>query len=205
MPNPSDEWETQQTAGAEKAHPGARIEAVKWLEHHGDALYRFALIRVRDRAVAEDLVQETLLAGWCGREAFSARSAERTWLMSILKHKLIDHIRSTQRETPSAHIDGQVDAWFNDRGRWACDPAVIPDPRSAVEFDQLRDQLLRCIGELPPRLAQAFILTQLDSLSSAEACKALKTNSTNLWVMLHRARLRLRQCLEKAGFARESR
>lgn len=178
-------------------------DATHWVSEHGDALYRFALARVRDPDVAEELVQETFLAGLKSMDSYQERSSERTWLIGILKHKVVDHIRRAAREVASDDIDVEVDTYFNERGGWALPPSLAGNPVNQVEQDELAQQLSDCMQALPERLSKVFVLTQVDGVIGDEACKVLGITTTNLWVMLHRARLRLRQCLENRGFGRK--
>jgi RNA polymerase sigma-70 factor, ECF subfamily len=182
----------------------------RWLEDHGDALYGFAYVRVRDRDAAEDLVQETLLAAWRSRENFAANSAERTWLTGILKHKLADHWRRSARQ-PSEPLEADIADELIERtfdmtkgGRWRVAPSAWNNPDAALEQQQFWQVLAECVDALPPAQAQAFTLCELDGIKGDEACKVMEIAATNLWVMLHRARLRLRQCLEDNWFGRGS-
>lgn len=179
-----------------------------WLDEHGDALYGFAYVRLRDREAAEDAVQETLLAAWRSRENFAAASSERTWLIGILKHKLADHWRRTARR-PSESLDTDdqlIEQTFDmaKGGEWRVAPSAWEDPDAALEQQQFWQILVDCVDALPPAQAQAFSLCELDGIKGEEACKAMNVAATNLWVMLHRARLRLRQCLENNWFGRGS-
>lgn len=185
-----------------------------WLDEHGDALFGFAYLRLRDRDAAEDLVQETLLAAWRGRERFVGHSSERTWLIGILKHKLADHWRRRRREPQPAATPGPdgldrelLGALFDDtrRDHWRAPPSPWSDPDAALEQRQFWQVFSACVAALPPAQAQAFSLCELDGFKGEEACKAMGLAATNLWVMLHRARLRLRACLEKNWFLREER
>lgn len=176
-----------------------------WLDQHGDVLYRYAYFRLRDSAQAEDLVQETLLAAWQARQRFSGRSTERTWLIGILKNKLVDYFRKHRREQPLgdlADTDAEVNALFeNDADQhWRTSPMDWANPTQALQQKQFWKVFTECIDALPPRQAQVFCLCELDELDNDEACKVLGVAPTNLWVMLHRARLRLRQCLETHWF-----
>jgi RNA polymerase sigma-70 factor (ECF subfamily) len=182
----------------------------RWLADHGDALYGFAYMRLRDRDTAEDLVQETLLAAWRSRERFAANSAERTWLIGILKHKLADHWRQAARQ-PNEPLDPDIaddliEQTFDmsRRGHWRVAPSAWNNPDGALEQQQFWQIFIDCVAALPPAQAQAFSLCELDGVKGDEACKVMDVAATNLWVMLHRARLRLRQCLEKNWFGRES-
>lgn len=183
----------------------------RWLDEHGDALYGFAFMRLRDREAAEDIVQDTLLAAWRSRENFAAASSERTWLIGILKHKLADHWRRSARQ-PSESLDASADDNLIEQtfdmtkgGPWRVAPSAWDDPDAALEQQQFWQIFIDCVGALPPAQARAFSLCELDGMKGDEACKAMDVAATNLWVMLHRARLRLRQCLENNWFDRGSR
>lgn len=185
-------------------NPGvSQIDPSQWVNLHGDVLYRFALLRVGDSSVAEELVQETFLAALKGQQDFKGQSSERTWMIGILKHKIVDHLRQAKREVLTEDMDAEVDAYFNEQGGWAVAPSILRNPLKSAEQEELRMQLVACLEQLPERLAQAFVLTQIDGLIAEEACKALGITSTNLWVMLHRSRLRLRRCLEGKGFGQK--
>ncbi|MGD2098594.1 MAG: sigma-70 family RNA polymerase sigma factor [Desulfobacterales bacterium] len=171
-----------------------------WVESYGDFLYRFALSRVKDHSVAEDLVQETFLAALRARENFQGRSAGRTWLTAILKHKIVDHIRKKIREPSTDKIESLIDALdpdFDDHGHWQIRPGKWRvNPGKLYEQKEFVDVLYHCLAELPERLAEAFIKREMDGLSTAEICKELGITATNGWVMLYRARMSLRRCLE---------
>lgn len=185
-----------------KSHPDAAIidDPESWVDHYGDFLYRFALSRIKDPAVAEDLVQETFLAALQGRENFKGRSAGRTWLVAILKHKIVDHIRKKFREPSSDKIEtlaDQTDPDFNGQGEWQLRPSRWDvNPARIYEQKEFLDVLYRCLAEVPERLAEAFMMREMDGLSTSEVCKALDITATNSWVMLYRARMSLRRCLE---------
>jgi len=170
-----------------------------WVDQHGDALFRYALFRIHDSQAAEDLVQETFLAALRARESFAGRSSIRTWLFGILKHKIIDHIRKIIRERPQEGIEsvrnmsGDI---FDEQGGWKAGPAEwTTDPGLLFQQQEFWEMLQNCLSELPPRLQQTFTLRELDGLSAEEVRKILKVSATNGGVMLHRARIRLRQCL----------
>lgn len=171
-----------------------------WVENYGDFLYRFALSRVKDPAVAEDLVQETFLAALRARENFKGRSAGRTWLIAILKHKIVDYIRKKIREPSTDKIETLSDSAesdFDARGEWQIRPSKWAiNPGKIYEQKEFMDVLYRCLAELPSRLAQAFMLREIDGLGTEEICKELDITATNSWVMLYRARMSLRHCLE---------
>jgi len=178
-----------------------------WVDHYGDFLYRFALSRIKDPAVAEDLVQETFLAALRGRENFKGHSAGRTWLVAILKHKIVDYIRKKIREPSSDKIEvltDQTDPDFNEQGEWQLRPSRwAVNPGRIYEQKEFLDVLYRCLAGVPERLAEAFMMREIDGLSTAEVCKALDITATNSWVMLYRARMSLRRCLEDSWLGAE--
>jgi RNA polymerase sigma-70 factor (ECF subfamily) len=183
-----------------------KLNPERWVEEHGDVLFGYALARVRDRQVAEDIVQETLVSAFRARESFSGKSSERTWLVGILKHKIHDYYRKHYREretlekTPNPDderfIEGQFDRWSH----WKHKPAAWRSPESALEEKEFWKVLRQCIDALPTRLGDAFSLRVLDGLETDSICKILDITTTNLGVMLHRARISLRRCLEENWF-----
>jgi RNA polymerase sigma-70 factor (ECF subfamily) len=192
----------------EAAQPGAGTSPDRWVDEHGDALYRYALAHVRHAGVAQDLVQETFLAALRSRASFAGRSSERTWLIGILKHKIGDHLRRAYRERETWAEDDSPAAGaplFDERGHWRHREGLGPGQWGrpadlALEDAEFWGVLERCLGALSARSAEAFVLRELDSLSTDEICKVLNVTATNLWVMLHRARMRLRRCLELSWF-----
>lgn len=167
----------------------------KWVDQHGDALLRFALVRVGDRSTAEDLVQETLLAAWRGRHAFDAASTPRTWLVGILKRRVADHFRRVGRQPPTAAGAGAD----------AIEHAPEPPSRAnagpeAAEFWRV---ITACTADLPEHLARAFRLRAFGDAEPAAICDAEGITRKNLSVRLHRARQLLRKCLETRWFASE--
>lgn len=175
-----------------------------WVAAHGDYLYRYAMMRVRDPAVAEDLVQETFLAALKGRGNFSGKSSEKTWLVGILKHKLIDQVYRSRSGVQVENIELTADLSaerFDESGHWRASLAEWSDPDRALEKDEFWRVFEACVERLPPQMARLFLLKEMDGLSGEELCKALDISTTNnAWVMLSRARMRLRDCLEANWF-----
>ena len=172
----------------------------KWVNQHGDYLFRFALGRLRNPELAENAVQETFLAALKSEKSFSGQSTERTWLIGILKHKIIDHYRRKYREIPVTdlqHDKEAVDSFFDYTGQPKKFPKNwLPDQRKLIENSEFWETFEDCLKHLPKITAEAFSLREIDKIKSEEICKILNINPTNLWVMLHRARLQLRGCLE---------
>lgn len=167
-----------------------------WVEAHGDYLFNFALGQLRDASAAEDLVQDTFLAAFKAREGFTGGSSERTWLVGILRHKICDHLRRTCRERAvRAEIPdaaGDVDGW-SEAALWLHEIAAeSQSPSRRLELAEFRAQLEIALGQLPPRLAQAFQLHAIDEQPKPEVCRRLSVSESNFWVMLHRACKNLR-------------
>jgi len=167
-------------------------------------MYRYALMRVRNPAVAEDMVQETFLSALKARERFAGKSAEKTWLIGILKHKIIDHFRKSGREHPVDDINKEADhqdAFFDEQGHWNTEIAAWNRPGEALEKKQFWEIFSACISDLPAHLADLYILREINGMQSDEVCKVLNISTTNnMWVMLSRARMKIRRCLEARWF-----
>jgi RNA polymerase sigma-70 factor (ECF subfamily) len=173
---------------------------------HRGYLLRVAVLQLRDNDVAEDVVQDTLLAALQGAGGFSGRSSLKTWLTGILKHKIVDVIRRKGREPAFASLDEEtqlddLDALFDETGHWENPPADWGNPESALSQQQFMDVMQMCLEKLPPNTARVFVMREVMELESEEICKELAITSTNLWVILYRARIALRQCLEQKWFA----
>jgi RNA polymerase sigma-70 factor (TIGR02943 family) len=178
-----------------------------WLETHGDYLYRYAMFRLRNATAAEDAVQETLLAALQASNRYQGSSSERTWLVEILKHKIIDHYRRIGRAREVRAFDLGEDEYdpFERSGEWEGhwreDMAPTDwhlDASATLEKKEFWETLDRCLSDLPQRTALAFTMREIDGLSSEEVCDVLDLSRNNLWVLLHRARLQLRYSLEAA-------
>ena len=190
---------------AEHASPAAHPAAI---ERERAYLLRYARLQLRNPAQAEDAVQETLLAALEGAARFSGKSSLRTWLTGILKHKIIDHLRRAGREQPLTGIDDDrpeaeaVDALFAADGHWREFPARWGNPDAALENSRFWIAFEACALRLPARTARVFMMREIMDMPTEEICKELDITATNCWVMLHRARLTLRQCLELQWFGK---
>ncbi|MEY2686474.1 MAG: hypothetical protein RL375_672 [Pseudomonadota bacterium] len=174
------------------------------LEQHRDALLRYALKQLRNPAWAEDAVSDTLLVAIEKPQAFAGGSQLRTWLAGILKHKVIDQIRKHGREmslTPEDDEDVD-DLLFAADGHWREAPQDWGDPQAQLGQRQFMTVLDACVERLPGLQGQVFMMREWLELDTDEICKQLAISSTNLFVLLHRARLRLRDCLQLNWFAR---
>jgi len=170
-----------------------------WLNEHSDYLYRFALVRLRDPHQAEDVVQETFIAA-IKSSSFADQSTPRTWLTGILKHKIIDVMRKSMREIAASDLmndeDGNMDDFFDDTGHWLDTPQTWEMPDNALEQKQFLGVLQNCMDKLPTKLATLFLMRDVHETDNEEICKELNITTTNAWVMLYRARMGIRKCLE---------
>jgi RNA polymerase sigma-70 factor (ECF subfamily) len=180
-----------------------------WVDLHCEALFGYALRRVADTETAKDLVQETLLAAWRSADRFAGKATERTWLFRILRNKIADHYRGSRPEfsvdalNELARLEEQQ---FNrtglHAGAWAkaAAPAEWPEGSQAMEQSEFWDVVHNCTTKLPPHTRTAFLMREMDGHSSEEICETLGIKRNHLGVLLHRARLALRRCLELNWF-----
>ena len=172
-------------------------------------LMRFARLQLRNDAWAEDVVSETMLAALTRPQAFEGKSQLRTWLVGILKHKVVDALRAHKREATLDHgEDGQSDPLeemaFKPDGHFQEKPSEWGNPQQDLQSRQFMVILDACVEKLPTVQGRLFLMREWLEMSSDEICKELQLTSTNLYVQLHRARLRLRECLELNWFANPS-
>jgi RNA polymerase sigma-70 factor (ECF subfamily) len=211
-----EQQQSSLTLGAEASRANSSPESLlnpeRWVEEHGDAMFGFAALRVRDRAIAQDLVQETFLAAIKGKSSFGGRSSERAWLFGILRNKLTDYYRLQGREVSLGDLEAPLPEEKNAFGAagvgkdgWliAVAPEAWETPEEALVSKEFHEVLRDCLSHLPTKIAQAFFLREIDGVSSDQICKDLGVSPNNVWVMLHRARMGLRRCLEVHWFGSE--
>ena len=206
----NDKTKTAASSRIAMGHDGhAAGDPKSWVDEHGDALFRYALLRVRERASAEDVVQETFLAAVKSRGEFQGGSQVRTWLIGILRHKIGDYFRKNGREIQvddPDDADPVVDSWFDRKGFWLKPKRPRTwdvNPAELAERQEFWLVLQSCMDALPGRAGEAFSLRVVNDTEADEVCKVLGITTTNLWVLLHRARARLRACLEEKWFGRQ--
>ncbi len=174
------------------------------LESLRPQLLKYARLQLRNDAWAEDAVSETLLAALERPDGFAGRSQLKTWLVGVLKHKLVDQIRRNSKELSTTREDDVDldDQLFDSTGHWREAPTDWgDDPEQALRQLDFMRVLEACVDKLPGQQGRLFMMREWLELDTEEICKALAISPTNLWVMLHRARLRLRECLELNWFA----
>ncbi|MFC2080062.1 sigma-70 family RNA polymerase sigma factor [Bacteroidota bacterium] len=177
------------------------------MDNYADYLFNYAVARLSDPELAADVVQETFLSALKGKDNFKGISTEKTWLTSILKRKIIDIYRkkSTSKETSFQNLNLEIndDNFYRSEepfnGHWKEGEGPHSNslmPEGEVENNELREILEKCISLLPENLASVFIMKMIDDASSDEICNELEITPSNVWVMMHRARLKLRNCIE---------
>lgn len=189
-------------------NPVANPTFEQQLVAHRDYLLRFARLQLRNATWAEDAVSETVLAALAKPQSFANRSQLKTWLVGILKHKVIDALRHHSREVCGLDHSDDDEAdpleylGFKADGHFSQSPADWGNPEQQLSSRQFFDVLEACTSKLPAAQGRLFLMREWLELSSEEICKELSLSPTNLYVQLHRARLRLRECLELNWFAK---
>ncbi len=177
-----------------------------WVDEYGDYLYRYAWSRLRDSTAAEEVVQETFLAGVRHLNQFSGQGSERGWLLGILKRKIVDHVRMRQRYDRDGSLpENEHDPTtllFDQNGHWKAN-ALPNTPAENAEAQELWEVVRECIQHLPEGQAAVFVLSVMEDMDSDDICRELGITPNNLWVRLHRARLGLAQCVGARWFSSE--
>ena len=173
------------------------LDPQAWVERYGDYLYGYALSRLRDVSSAEEVVQESFVAGLRHAQQYAGRGSERAWLLGILKRKIIDLVRKRSRSRNANDDDDLSELLFDEKGNWRSDPRGFgPQPGAALEKQDFWRTFRHCLSTLPEKQADVFSLRELDGKSGDEICKDLQVTPSNLWVLLYRARIRLAQCMK---------
>jgi len=176
-----------------------------WVDKYGDYLYSFAISRVYDSMTAEDLVQDTFYSAFKAKDSFLGNSTERTWLTSILKRKIIDHYRKNARSKEDKILDSnnpfQKEGVM--KGHWEDEHLPhnwLYEDSKVLESKEFYATLKNCLSKLPEKWQAVFTLKEIDEVETEQVCKELDITSTNLWVIMHRAKVHLRKCIEKNWF-----
>ncbi len=181
------------------------VDANKWVDSYGDVLFAYALSRLRDRTLAEEAVQETFLSALKSIDQYRQTGSEGAWLMGILKRKVIDQARSQAKQPAALENDPIVSALFDNRGNWSKSAKANSAMRlDSIEREEFKVVFQDCLQKLPPTQASTFWLREVQQECAEEVCKALEISSSNFWVLMHRARLALAECM-KTRMAMENR
>lgn len=183
------------------SHKNNKINPSDWVNQHGNYLYNYAYSRVQSKESAEDLVQETFISALKGQKSFRGDSSEITWLIAILKRKVIDYYRkqSRKKETPASHFSKPFNEDGDNEGSWIMERTPKgwsidhENPMQQSEFQLIMEL---CLEGLPEKWRSVFVLKVMEEINSDDVCKEIGCSASNLWVILHRARLQLRECIE---------
>lgn len=182
--------------------PNHQIDPNKWIDLYSDYLFNYTISRISDREVAQDLVQETFLAGLKSMKNFKGEASERTWLISILKRKIIDHYRKINSNKGKA----EVRINYNDaesEGDWLEERVADPFDKTAedtLQNNELGDAIHNCLEKLPQKQADVFKMKTILNHETEAICNELNITASNLWVIIHRARTAMADCLKENWF-----
>ncbi len=169
-----------------------------------EQMLKFAVLQLRDFAAAEDAVQDALIGAMKNADKFAGKAAFKSWVFAILKHKIIDGIRSKSRTVAITDLQPDSDAsedasfLFNESEHWKAEhaPSKWRNPEQQMQNGQFWIVFEACLNKLPSAQARCFMMREFIGLDSTEICKELVLSTTNLHVQLHRARLSLQKCLD---------
>jgi len=172
----------------------------QWIANYADLLYAYAKPRVNDAQVAEDLVQETFLSAWKAKDGFKGEASEKSWLFTILKNKIIDHYRKKAKDIVQTGTESDAtDLFFDQHEHWTKtdQPLNWTAPADGINQKEFYTVFKKCKQKLQQVQQNVFVMKYMDDMDEAEICKVLGITPSNYWVLIHRAKLGLRACLEK--------
>ncbi len=182
--------------------PDHQLNPNKWIDLYSDYLFNYTITRVNDREIAKDLIQETFFAGLKSMKNFKGEASERTWLISILKRKIIDYYRKINSNKGKAEVrmsyisDDQEGDWLEERVE---DEGYL-NAEESMENTELGDAIYNCMSKLSDKQATVFKMKTILGYETETICNELDITASNLWVILHRARIQMAECLEKKWF-----
>lgn len=182
--------------------PKHNIEPEKWIERYSDYLFNYTISRVNDREMAKDLVQDTFVASLKSMKNFKGEASERTWLISILKRKIIDYYRKINSKKGKAEVRMDYNS-DEDEGSWLEERVADPFDKTAEDTlvnDELGEAIYACLDKLPTKQAQVFKMKTIQGLETETICNELDITASNLWVIIHRARTAMAECMNKNWF-----
>ncbi|NNL16644.1 MAG: sigma-70 family RNA polymerase sigma factor [Flavobacteriaceae bacterium] len=186
-----------------KGNTKHKLDVNKWVDAYSDYLFNYTIARINDRNVAQDIVQDTFLAGLKSMKNFKGEASERTWLISILKRKIIDHYRKINSKKGKAEVRMNYNSDTESQGDWleerVSDNLEI-NAEAIIINEELGKAILECLSKLPEKQAQVFKMKTIQGFETEAICNELNISASNLWVIIHRARTALSGCLEKNWF-----
>lgn len=175
----------------------------KWIDRYADYLFNYTISRVNDKEMAQDLVQDTFLAGLKSMKNFKGEASERTWLISILKRKIIDYYRKINSKKGKAEVRITYNNDAETEGDWLEEQVADPFDKTAedtLQNEELGDAIYNCLSKLPEKQAQVFRMKTIEGYETEVICNELNITASNLWVIIHRARTAMAACLEDNWF-----
>jgi RNA polymerase sigma-70 factor (TIGR02943 family) len=175
----------------------------KWIDLYADYLFNYTISRVNDREIAQDLVQDTFLAALKSMKNFKGEANERTWLISILKRKIIDYYRKINSNKGKAEVRITSNNDSETDGDWLEERVADPFDKTAedtMQNTELGEAIFKCLSKLPEKQAEIFRMKTIEGLETEDICKELNITSSNLWVIIHRARTAMASCLKENWF-----
>jgi RNA polymerase sigma-70 factor (TIGR02943 family) len=185
------------------------LEPSLWVKRYADALLNFAFRRTSDLALSEDLVQETFLSALKAKDNFKGNSQEKTWLYAIMENKITDYFRSSNYKFQQQKVAIGTEFFsyfFVEDGHWQNeqkpqDWGNLAEESTQNNSEEFFEAVQKCLKKLPQKLERIFVLKHVEDYDSNKICKELDITTSNYWVMIHRAKLQLRTCLETNWFA----
>ncbi|AUP80299.1 sigma-70 family RNA polymerase sigma factor [Flavivirga eckloniae] len=183
--------------------PDHQINPNQWIDLYSDYLFNYTITRVSDREIAQDLVQDTFFAGLKSMKNFKGEASERTWLISILKRKIIDHYRKINSNKGKAEVRISYNDDSETEGDWLEERVADPFDKTAedtMQNSELGDAIHNCLGKLPAKQANVFKMKTIHGFETEVICNELNITASNLWVIIHRARTAMADCLKENWF-----
>lgn len=180
-----------------------QLDPNKWIDLYSDYLFNYTITRVSDRETAQDIVQETFFAGLKSMKNFKGEASERTWLVSILKRKIIDHYRKINSKKGQAEVRVNFNQESDEGDNWLEKRVADPYDKTAedtIENTELGLAIHKCLSKLPEKQAEVFKMKTLLGYETETICNELGISASNLWVIIHRARVALSSCLKENWF-----
>ena len=175
----------------------------KWIDLYADYLFNYTISRVNDREIAQDLVQDTFLAALKAMKNFKGEASERTWLISILKRKIIDYYRKINSNKGKAEVRITSNNDSETEGDWLEERVADPFDKTAedtMQNTELGEAILNCLSKLPEKQSEVFRMKTIEGIETEDICNELNITASNLWVIIHRARTAMALCLKENWF-----
>ena len=183
--------------------PKHQIDPNNWIGLYSDYLFNFTISRVNDREIAQDLVQDTFLAALKAMKNFKGEASERTWLISILKRKIIDYYRKINSNKGKAEVRITSNNDTETEGDWLEERVADPFDKTAedtMQNTELGEAILNCLSKLPEKQSEVFRMKTIEGIETEDICNELNITASNLWVIIHRARTAMALCLKENWF-----